>query len=140
MQLNCKVIKNGTPPPLFLHQDFPLFSGLSPFLAKFLVPLPHPQMREGVPTMKNCIWGITVWSILPFQGSYSYQNFHQKLKDSKAKVSRILPSFHWRLILFSASKVFKKFESQTIWFDLYHPFRKHWSNVIKNTYSKLKSR
>ena len=28
---------------------------------------------------------------------------------------------------FSVSKNFKKFESQTIWFDLYDPFRKHWS-------------
>ena len=41
---------------------------------------------------------------------------------------------------FSVSKVFKKFESQTIWFDLYCPFRKHWSIFIKSTYSKLRSR
>ena len=128
------------PPPPISTSRYPPFFRVIPLSSKSFGTLPHPQVREGVPTMKNCIWGITVWSILSFQGSYSYQNFHQKLKDSKAKVSRILPSFHWRLILFSVSKVFKKFESQTIWFDLYHPFRKHWSIVIKNTYSKLKSR
>ena len=29
--------------------------------------------------LKNCIWDMTVWSILSFQGSYSYTDFHQKL-------------------------------------------------------------
>ena len=32
---------------------------------------------------------------------------------------------------FSVSKIFKEFESWTIWFDLYHPLRKHWSILSK---------
>ena len=43
-------------------------------------------------------------------------------------------------VLFSVSKVFKKFESWTIWFDLYPPFRKHWSIFINSTYRKLISK
>ena len=57
--------------------------------------------------------------------------------------ARILLSFYGRIMLFfvfQKSLKFKKFESQTIWLELYGPFRKHGSVFIKNTNSKVRSR
>ena len=41
------------PPPPFLHQDIPLFSGLSHFLAKVLVPSPIPKWGRGFQLWKT---------------------------------------------------------------------------------------
>ena len=88
-----------------------------------------------------------------YQGQYSLahifitrilKKFPSKFPSlTNLSFARILLSFHERLMLyflFQKSLRFKKFESQTIWFELYGPFRKHWSDFIKNTNSKVRSR
>ena len=52
--------------------------------------------------------------------------------------SQIISSFHYKAHIFL--KIFKRFESQTIWFRLYCSFRKHWSVSMKSRYSKLRWR
>ena len=63
--------------------------------------------------LKNCIRDSTIWLLFSF--------------------SRIPSGFLSRIMLLFVSKVFKKFESRTVWFHPYLPFRKHWSIFIKST-------
>ena len=63
--------------------------------------------------MKNCIRDTVGWQLFSF--------------------AKILSSFHEKLMhffLFQKSLRIKKFESRTILFELYCPFRKHWSVFI----------
>ena len=55
--------------------------------------------------LKNCIWYIMVWPILPFQRSYT--------------------NFHWKFIFFGVQKFIQKIVSGAIWFDPYCPFKDH---------------
>ena len=99
-----------------------------------------------------------VWPILSFQGSYT--NVYLTL------IYLLLLKIYWRIVsvplwfdlcflfqgfyqvfikghaffLFQKSLRFKNFESQTIWFELYHLFRKQGSIFIKSTNRKLRPR
>ena len=72
--------------------------------------------------MKNFIRDSVVWLYSPLQGFYQVL-----MKDSC-------------FFLFQNTLMFQKFESQTIWFELYRLFRKQWSILIKSTNTKLRSR
>ena len=72
---------------------------------------------------KNCIRDSMVWRILSFQGSYINVHliliYFLVLKNSLKNCIRDSMVWPFFRALFSVSKVFKKFESWAIWFNLY---------------------
>ena len=109
-----------------------------------------PRILLQISTKSSYVFGVqkpiqkivsgTIWfDILSFQGSYvnvhlSYIYFlvlkmSWKILSGTVQFDCYFPfqGFHF------VSKVFIKFESRTVWFHPYLPFRKHWSIFIKST-------
>ena len=101
--------------------------------------------------LKNCIWDITVWPILYFQGSYCYTNFHLKLFfflmfkilfKNFIRENMVWPilsfqgsyiNVHLTLVYFLVLKIHWKIVSGTARFDRYFPFQGFYQVFIKGS-------
>ena len=105
---------------------------------------------------KNCIWDITVWSILSFHRSFSYTNFQQKLlfflwfffwcskiySKNFIRGNMVWPilsfqesyiNVHLMLVYFLPLKIYWKIVSGTARFDYYFPFQGFYQVFIKSS-------